>query len=332
MSCVALKDYQRATYSGFLKRLRPIKDGVTDEKYMGFYLRSSFFRKCMNNNAIMTLRASLNEEIFSYLYLYLPEIDTQKKLGDFLYFINRKIENNKKHITKLEDLSRLIYGYWFQQFDFPNHENKPYRINGGRLIENKNLKYKIPEGWDVVKLTDLVEWISGAQPAKSTFIYKEANGYVRFIQNRDYSSDGYKTYIKESKNNKLCDEYDILMDKYGDAGSVRFGLAGAYNVALSKIKVNLPYGQEYIRNYLKSKPIYTYLKNACMASTRASLNGDNLDFLFIPIPPVDILRNYEMINKDIINKMLVCMSENRKLVQIREWLSPMAINGQLSIT
>lgn len=331
MSSVALKDYEKATYSGFLKRLRPIKYGLTDEKYMGFYLRSSFFRKCMNNNAIMTLRASLNEEIFSYLNLYLPEFNVQRELGDFLFLLNKKIENNKKQIAKLDAIAALIYGYWFQQFDFPNNENRPYCRNGGKLIDNPNLKYKIPEGWKVHKLTDVVEWISGAQPAKSTFVYKETAGYVRFLQNRDYSSDAYKTYIKESKNNKLCDEYDILMDKYGDAGSVRFGLSGAYNVALSKIKVNLPFGQEYIRNYLKSKPIYTYLKNACMASTRASLNSDNLDYLYIPIPPEYVLQSFELINKDIINKMLVCMKENRKLIEVREWLSPMAVSGQIRI-
>ncbi len=57
MSCVALKDYSGATFSGFLKRVRPIQTNITYDKYMGFYLRSKFFRKTMNNNAVMTLRA-----------------------------------------------------------------------------------------------------------------------------------------------------------------------------------------------------------------------------------------------------------------------------------
>src|SRR5580698_748495 len=62
MSCVAIKDYPKATFSGFVKRLRPTQINVTYDKYMGFYLRSRFFRKTMTNNAIMTLRASLNED------------------------------------------------------------------------------------------------------------------------------------------------------------------------------------------------------------------------------------------------------------------------------
>ena len=83
MSCVAVRDYPKATYSGFVKRLRPIQDDITYEKYMAFYLRSNLFRKTMTNNAVMTLRASLNEEIFSYLDLHLPDYDTQKNIGDF---------------------------------------------------------------------------------------------------------------------------------------------------------------------------------------------------------------------------------------------------------
>lgn len=331
MSSVALKDYNDATYSGFLKRLRPVKNGITDEKYMGFYLRSNYFRKCMNNNATMTLRASLNEDIFSYLHLYLPDIETQKSFGEFLYLLDYKISVNKNIIHQIEKLINLLYEYWFRQFDFPDQNGKPYKISGGKMKYHDKFKGNVPFGWDVVSLNSMIDWISGAQPAKSTFIYEERLGYVRFIQNRDYSSDRYKTYIKESKNNKLCNEYDILMDKYGDAGSVRYGLSGAYNVALSKIQVNLQYSQEYVRNYLKSKPVYNYLNNSCKASTRASLNSENLDYLYIPVPPNELLQQYEHTNKEYLKMILNLMTENRKLVEIRDWLSPIIINGQVRI-
>ena len=70
MSCVALKDYPKATYSGFVKRLRPKNVGIVYDKYMAFFLRSKYFRKIIDCNTIMTLRASFNEDIFSFLDLY----------------------------------------------------------------------------------------------------------------------------------------------------------------------------------------------------------------------------------------------------------------------
>ncbi|MBT3726975.1 hypothetical protein HOG21_04755 [bacterium] len=79
LSCVAIKDYPKATYSGFVKRLRPLQEDKSYAKYMAFYLRSELFRKTMTNNAVLTLRASLNEQIFSYLDLLLPSYDDQVK-------------------------------------------------------------------------------------------------------------------------------------------------------------------------------------------------------------------------------------------------------------
>ena len=96
MSCVALKDYPRATYSGFVKRLRPKTTGIAYDKYMAFFLRSKYFRKVINSNTIMTLRASFNEDIFSFLTLYLPDYEEQVKIGDMLYNMERKIIVNKK--------------------------------------------------------------------------------------------------------------------------------------------------------------------------------------------------------------------------------------------
>ena len=96
MSCVATKDYPHATYSGFTKRLRPKTEGIAYSKYMAFYLRGYLFRKAVTNNAFMTLRASFNEDIFSFLDLYLPQYNQQIKIGDLLYKIEQKIQLNKK--------------------------------------------------------------------------------------------------------------------------------------------------------------------------------------------------------------------------------------------
>ena len=85
MSCVAAKNYPGATYSGFTKRLRPKTEGIAYHKYLAFYLRGKLFRKAVTNNAFMTLRASFNEDIFSFLSLYLPEYKEQVKIGDMLY-------------------------------------------------------------------------------------------------------------------------------------------------------------------------------------------------------------------------------------------------------
>ena len=122
------------------------------------------------------------------------------------------------------------------------------------------------------------------------------------------------------------------MDKYGDAGAVRYGIEGAFNVALGKIRVNELKYQEYIRSYLESKWVYSYLHNSCMASTRASLNETNLSMLSVVIPEDKVLLKFQKIAHDIRTSILKTKDENEKLIHLRNWLLPMLMNGQATIT
>lgn len=331
MSCVALKDYDNTTFSGFAKRLRPKKDGIVYEKYIAFYLRSPYFRQVIKNNTIMTLRASFNEDIFSFLEIYLPEYKEQMRIGNLLYSIEKKINNNKSINDNLEQQAKLLYDYWFTQFDFPNADGEPYQNSGGKMVWNEILKRNIPFGWQVVPFLEIASWESNSQPPKSEFIYEPKAGYIRFIQNRDYDSDTHKTYIPLTKNLSVVDRYDILMDKYGDAGAVRYGIEGAFNVALGKISVHNPYHREYVRSFLESDGIYNYLHNSCMASTRASLNESNLAMLNIVIPNEHIVSEYEKLLLKIRDSILQNNDETARLIELRDWLFPMLMNGQATI-
>lgn len=332
MSCVALKDYPKATFSGFTKRLRPKTSGIAYDKYMAFFLRSRYFRKVIDCNTIMTLRASFNEDMFSFLSLYLPSYVEQVKIGDLLYNIERKIQCNNKINDNLQQQAKLLYDYWFTQFDFPDENGKPYRSAGGKMVWNEIMKRYIPSGWRVVPFLEVANWESNSQPPKSEFIYEPKDGYIRFIQNRDYDSDTHKTYIPFAKNLSIVNRYDILMDKYGDAGAVRYGIEGAFNVALGKINVNDINHREYIRSFLESDGIYNFLHNSCMASTRASLNESNLAMLNIAIPDKQVVSEYERLLHKIRDSILKNKDESTKLVQLRNWLLPMLMNGQATIS
>ena len=258
-------------------------------------------------------------------------IKEQDSISALLKTIDDKISTNDRIIRTSERLIREIYDYWFVQFDFPDEKGRPYKSSGGKMVFNKTIKQVIPEKWSACNILDVVDWVGGAQPPKSTFIYEPCDGYIRFIQNRDYADDNYKTWIPESRKNKVCNKYDIMMDKYGDAGRIRFGLAGAYNVALAKIAVSKDNLREYIRSYLSSEPIYQYLYNACIASTRASLNEDILGNLNICIPEESVLDRYNAMAKHHIELTLTLTDENNSLLALRNWLLPLLMSRQVKV-
>ncbi len=305
---------------------------VVNSHYLYYYFCSPKWKSFIFSNKVVgstVLRVSV-EELPNY-QIDLPDIEKQNLVAYTLDQITEKKKLNNSVAHTMQSLAKTIYDYWFVQFDFPDETGKPYKSSGGKMVWNEELKREIPEGWEVKPALDLFDWIGTSQPPKSTFSYTPKKGYVRFIQNRDYDGDNHLTYIPITANTRLCDEKDIMMDKYGDAGRTRFGISGAYNVALSKILAHSEGMREYIRSYLSSETIYEYLHSACIASTRASLNESNFSFLHVPVPPKTVLNKYNAIVEKSVDETLHLIKENQQLASLRDFLLPMLMNGQVTV-
>ena len=105
MSCVALKDYDKATFNGFTKRLRPKSNTTLHPEYVAYYLRSPKFRSEMLAFSTMSTRASLNIEMVSHLKISIPPILEQKSIAWILKKIDDKIELNRQMNSTLESMA-----------------------------------------------------------------------------------------------------------------------------------------------------------------------------------------------------------------------------------
>lgn len=307
--------------------LLKVNSDICSSSYLLFALMSGFVQNQFNKIGSTVSNLTIPE----LKETKIPLVKNHKAIGKLLESIANKIQVNKQINDNLAAMIKTIYEYWFVQFEFPDENGKPYKSSGGKMVWNEQLKREIPDSWRTEKLLNIVSWESNSQPPKSEFIYSPKDGYVRFIQNRDYENDSYKTYIPLTNNLSTVNRFDILIDKYGDAGVVRYGIEGAFNVALGKINVLYPNCQEYVRSFLESDGIYSYLHNSCMASTRASLNESNLDMLNIVIPDENSLLRYQEDIHQIRETILLNNSENQNLISLRDWLLPMLMNGQATI-
>ena len=299
-----------------------------DGKYLYYTMLNPMFYRMADKLAIGCAQRTITLDALRNIIVDIPPIEKQKSITDILNSIDGKIAVNNRINDNLEQQAKLLYDYWFTQFDFPDENGNPYRASGGQMEWNATLKRNIPIGWRVIPFLEVASWESNSQPPKSEFIYEPKDGYIRFIQNRDYDSSAHKTYIPLTKSLSIVDRYDILMDKYGDAGAVRYGIEGAFNVALGKINVHDKNHREYVRSFLASDGIYDYLHNSCMASTRASLNESNLAMLKIVIPDEPIVAKYEELLRKMRDSILTNKDETEKLIELRDWLLPMLMNGQ----
>lgn len=353
MSCVATKDYPKATYSGFVKRLRPLQKDITYEKYMGFYLRSKFFRKVMTNNAIMTLRASLNEEIFSYLNLYLPDYNTQKSIGDFLFLLNAKIDLNKRINTQLEAMAKTLYDYWFVQFDFPNEEGKPYKSSGGKMIWSEELRREIPEGWEV---TQMSEWINIDKSGDWGKVAMEGNFTKKVTCIRGADINGLNglgelkppvRYILEKNTFKVLESHDLIVEISGgsptqstgrlafitDATIKRFEnplICSNFCKPISIKNKKLLYNFVYYWNSLYENGIFFGYEGKT-SGIKNLLFDSFVNSYFTVVPDEKTVNKFYDFMENLHEKKQVALTENQKLSELRDWLLPMLMNGQVKV-
>ncbi len=340
IGCVALKDYLQATYSGFVKRLRPLQDNITYDKYMGFYLRSKFFRKTMTNNAVLTLRASLNEEIFSYLDLLLPDFDSQKRIGDFLLLLNQKIELNNRINAELEAMAKTLYDYWFVQFDFPNAEGKPYKSSGGAMVWSEELKREIPEGWSVGTLNDLGNIIGGSTPSKAIESYFCLNG-TPWITPKDLSNNTGNKFITKgeldvteegikSASLNIMPKGTILLSSRAPIGYMAIARENVTtNQGFKSFVPKDGYSTPFV--YYTVKDLIPSIEAKASGSTFKEVSASVLKFIATFLPLQSILDDFTEIISPIFEKQNKIEQENQQLAHLRDWLLPMLMNGQVVV-
>ena len=338
MSCVAVKDYTKATFSGFVKRLRPKTTGIVYSKYIAFFLRSKYFRKVLDCNTIMTLRASFNEDMFSFLYLYLPDYEEQVRIGDLLYKMEMKIRTNNKINDNLEQQAKLLYDYWFTQFDFPDENGEPYRSSGGKMVWNEQLKRTIPDGWTTNPLSDIFTFKSGY--SFSSDLYEVSGKYklltIKNVQNNgiNLNVDNYINVLPDNVPDYcLLKAQDILMSLTGNVG--RVGIMYADNCLLNQrvalaepVNINQ---RVFVYFLLKSDIIHKQYEMIANGSSQQNLSPIEAEKVIIAYNP-EVATKFSTLCNEYLNTIVSNLAENQELINIRDWLLPILMNGQATIS
>lgn len=156
------------------------------------------------------------------------------------------------------------------------------------------MENKLPKGWALKKMLDVIDYEGGSQPPKKQFIYKPKDGYIRLLQIRDFGKNPFPTYVPDSKRLKKASENDILIARYGGStsekdslGRVCTGLSGAYNVALAKLIFS---DDELERRYVKYLFMGPWFRNVVSKNSRScqkGFNRDELQDIVFPIAPLN---------------------------------------------
>ncbi len=287
----------------------------------------------------VTRTPMLNKSDFSNIIIQIPSLSTQNQVAKVLSDLDAKIEVNNKINAELEAMAKTLYDYWFVQFDFPDANGKPYKSSGGKMVYNKELKREIPEGWETHNLGDLGDFKNGVNydPSKPGQIpcpiinVRNISASSYFLKNDDLDI----IYLNESDVRKYAvHENSIIIARSGIPGATRLiadikkntlycGFAIHYQLKDMNIKFPVFFYLKSIEQIVNQGSGGTILKNV----NQATLNGLKVTF---PISKSIVVSFNNRINP-IFKKINLIQKENQKLSELRDWLLPMLMNGQVTV-
>lgn len=294
----------------------------------------------MLKRAGVTTIPDLNHFMFLDMEIPFPTLDIQMNIGKTLDFLESKIKLNNQINAELESMSKTLYDYWFVQFDFPDENGKPYKTSGGKMVWSEELNREIPEGWKVRKLGDIGNFKNGVNydPSNPGEIacpiinVRNISASTYFIKNEDLDI----IYLRKSDVKKYAvHNGSIIIARSGIPGATRLIADIAENTLYCGFAIHYQ-----LENLDFKIPIFFYLKsneyqiqnNGSGGTIMKNVNQLTLNALNVCLP-VDnsLLLGFNNLIQPIFDKISLIQIENQKLTELRDWLLPMLMNGQVTV-
>ena len=342
---------EKVIYHYHIWKMLP-NEKIIDKTFL-FYLlmsKTNSFMDSTHGSIMLHLTKTFIEE----LVLSFPKsLNIQKSISKVLSDLDAKIELNNKINAELEAMAKLIYDYWFVQFDFSDENGKPYKSSGGKMVYNEELKREIPEGWNVDSFSNWIandksgDW--GKESEQGNYVNK-----VSCIRGADLNGLNGKgkvksptRYVLEKNSHKLLEIGDFIIEISGGSPVQSTGrMAFITEETLERFDNPL-----ICSNFCKAvtlkdeKSIYNFayewnrLYDAGVLFGWEGKTSGIKNLLFdsfvtnhkVVLPSQEKMVMFYEKAKPIHAQIQKNLQQNHKLAELRDWLLPMLMNGQVRV-
>ena len=315
-----------------------ITTSEVEPEFISFFLNREETRKWLVTHAVGTNMPNLNTDILSDVPIAYPLLEEQRRIVQVLNSLDEKIALNSAVNDNLEQQLMLLYDYWFTQFDFPDNDGNPYQTSGGKMVWNDTLKRNIPENWKVqsvisnclssiikpgVEIFNTKTYLATAD-VKGTSI---STGTIVDYDGRESRANMQPSinsvWFAKMKNSIKHLYLNKEMQPIISSSILSTGFCGLQCNEISF---------EYIASYVSNAYFEIHKDMLAHGATQEAVNNDDLAGVHIIIPEDTVLRAYHEATQAIYAQISKNICENQELVKLRDWLLPMLMNGQATIS
>ena len=300
---------------------------LADSEYVYYFLKTQYNEL---RNLSSGVRKNLNSEDIKRFVVRLPEdLDDQKKIAAVLSVLDAKIDCNNRINAELEAMAKTLYDYWFVQFDFPDAHGKPYKSSGGKMVYNATLKRQIPAGWKDKQLCQIANITMGTSPTGDS-LNDFGDGIEFFQGSTDFGWQFPTVRQYTTQPVRMAKRGDILLSvraPVGDLNVAHIDCCIGRGLAALNSKDGFDGFLFYVMQYFKT----VFDRRNSEGTTFGSITKDDLHALPLARPTPDLLRKYNDVVSGYNQMVFTRSMENQQLAQLRDWLLPLLMNGQVTV-
>lgn len=289
-------------------------------------------------------RDNLSQDGIKALELNIPSLLEQDKITDVLHTLDKKIALNQRINRNLEELARLIYDYWFVQFDFPDKNGKPYKTSRGKMVYNDQLKREIPAGWEVKPLKECIKHINTGLNPRDNFVL--GNGNIKYVTVKNLTTEGNIDFsgcdfIDEDALKKVHKRSDIAKGDVLYASICPLGRSYLINKnpegwdineSVFSIRPNLDIiSSEFLSMLLKDPRVVEKASKMATGSIFKGIRIKELENIVLAVPSKDVIDAFSKQIGILIELEHKNTEQITSLTSLRDRLLPLLMNGQVSV-
>lgn len=278
------------------------KSELLNQKYLNYYLASPAMQAYMLSLAVGkgASRNAITKLMIENFEVPCPSLEVQCRIAEILSRYDSCIENYQKQIKLLEESAQRLYKEWFVDLRFPGHENT-------KIVDG------VPEGWEKVFLTELIEPQYG-KDHKSL-----SDGLIPL-----YGSGGIMRYV----NQVLYSGESVLIPRKGSLNNIMLVSGNFWTIdTMFYSKPLLNYIMKLVYFYLKGKDLYMYNVGAAVPSMTVNI----LSKMDIILPDGNIRKRFDDKLSLIFNSITNIESQIHKLTEARDRLLPKLMSGEIEV-
>ncbi|MEZ5358850.1 MAG: restriction endonuclease subunit S [Candidatus Zixiibacteriota bacterium] len=305
------------------------------------YLRYALVQPCMQQHLLGlassgATRNALTKQMIEDLELLLPPLPEQKAIAAVLSSLDDKIELLRRQNETFEEIAQTIFMEWFVEFNFPDKKGKPYKANGGKMVDSE--LGPIPKGWRLVSLYDVAKYINGAAFRQDDFSLKNSGlPIIKIAELKDGLTANTKYTEKSVSEDIVLQDDDILFSWSGspetsiDIFVWHLG-KGILNQHTFRV---IPHGcteKVWVYNLLRHyKSLFVELAKQKQTTGLGHVTVTDLKDTKTVCPDEGLLARYNEVAQPLFSKYCLNLKSMHTLARTRDTLLPKLMSGALRV-